>query len=485
MSRDLRFGSIETDRFDRRTFQRVYEESTKLQEAVNNQQIDGVIPDVWASLYKSAPSFASDASVVNKRVMETLMAQSAWKDLRGMTQFDEYGSAIGSLDLQKKLDGIIPDDVKNAAQAVHKMQQQLQQLLDQAEAYSDAAGGDLTSPAQHKADELHALANELRQALNGAEAIFNEAYDTHGSSIAREMRQALDETVDLATQDADAMHAFGIEPGNGNPVNGAERLLLADMLRSDPKIREIAKLAGRMQMIALKKRRNRTQHPPTEVVNITLGDDLSRLVPSELALLADPDTEEEFLLRFAEKRLLQYELKGYEREGQGPIVVCIDESGSTEGVVEKWLKGIALSLFAIASREKRAFAVIHFASRGECYVQKWANPRIAPATEIIEMACHFFDGGTSFEEPLREAVKVMDDSAFQKGDIVFLTDGAASVSDEFLNGEFRRVKSEKNFNVISVVIGHSDTAVRPFTDQLAKPQVGDDDTLSFVIESLN
>ena len=97
-----------------------------------------------------------------------------------------------------------------------------------------------------------------------------------------------------------------------------------------------------MQSIALNKRRNRTVHPPTEIVNVTTGNDLARILPSELMLLADPRTKADFLLRFAENRLLQYDLRGFEREGQGPIVVCIDESGSTSGIVEMWEKAIAL-----------------------------------------------------------------------------------------------------------------------------------------------
>jgi uncharacterized protein with von Willebrand factor type A (vWA) domain len=79
----------------------------------------------------------------------------------------------------------------------------------------------------------------------------------------------------------------------------------------------------------------------------------------------------------------------------------------------------------------------------------------------------------------------MDDVSFRKGDIVFITDGESTVSDEFLRGEFARVKSEKEFHVISVVIGYDDRSVRPFSDYVAKPQMGDDAALSFVVESLN
>ena len=38
---------------------------------------------------------------------------------------------------------------------------------------------------------------------------------------------------------------------------------------------------------------------------------------------------------------------------------------------------------------------------------------------------------------------------------------------------------------MTVVIGYRDSAVRPFSDVIAKPQMGDDHTLNFVIENLN
>ena len=322
------------------------------------------------------------------------------------------------------------------------------------------------------------------QTLQRATDQFEHAFDAQSGSIGRALRQALEQAAEEAQDTQRAMQAFGVGMGDGKPVSGKERLELAHILQTNPHVREIARMAGRMQMMALNKRKNRTLHPPTEIVNITMGNDLANVLPSELLLLADPATEDEFIQRFAERRLLQYDLRGFEREGQGPIVVCIDESGSTAGMVEMWEKGIALALLAIARREKRAFAVVHFASAHEIFVQKWSRPKDASPTELVQMAQHFFNGGTDFESPLREAVRIMDEAAFQKGDIVFITDGESQVSDEFLRGEFARVKSEKAFQVISVVIGYDDRSVRPFSDVIAKPQVADDTTLSFVVEAL-
>ena len=481
-------GIIETDRYDRRTYGRVLEESARLQEAVSDQSVNGLTEDVWASLYKAAPTFKQNGSSVNRRVMQTLMNQSAWQDLRQTTQMDEYSSALGSLSLKDTINQAIPDEVREQAKNLQDMEQKLQQLLAQAAAFNEASQnleGDAAQNAQAKADGYQQQANGLAEQLEQAENQFNQSFDANSGSIARAFRQALEQANDQAHEERHAAQTFGIDPGDGNPVNGKARLELAEHLHTNPYLAEIAKMAGRMQMIALNKRRNRTKHPPTEIVNVTIGDELANVLPSELLLLADPATEDEFIQRFAEKRLMQYDLRGYEREGQGPIIVCIDESASTQGTTEAWEKGISLSLYAIARREKRAYAVIHFGSADEIKVEKWNKAKEVTPSELVNMAEHFFNGGTDFESPLREAVKVMDESDFKKGDIVFLTDGAASVSDSFLHGEFARVKKEKAFNVISVVIGYRDSAVRPFSDVIAKPQMGDDHTLNFVIENLN
>jgi len=488
MSGNLNEGAIQTDRYDRRTFHRVLDESERIQQAVAEQSVSGLVQDVWSSLYKTAPTLREPAPTVNKRVMETLMTQTAWQDLRQTTQMDEYSAALGSLNLESSIQQSIPDEVRKAASQVEQLEQQLQQWLDQTETYEEAANaqeGDAAEAAHAKAQALREQMDALAEQLEQATENFQQSFDAERGSIGRAFRQALEQASDQAQEEQRMTQAFGVGTGDGKPVSGKERLQLAESLHTNPKIRDIAKMAGRMQMMALNKRKNRTLHPPTEIVNVTLGDDLANLLPSELMLLADPATEDEFIQRFAEKRLMQYDLRGVEREGQGPIVVCIDESGSTAGTVEMWEKGIALSLFAIARREKRAFAIVHFGNPNEITVRKWAKAKDATPAELVEMAQHFFNGGTDFDRPLREAVKVMDDAAFKKGDIIFITDGEAQISDEFLHGEFTRVKREKDFHVISVVIGYQDRSVRPFSDVIAKPQKGNDAALEFVIENLN
>jgi uncharacterized protein with von Willebrand factor type A (vWA) domain len=62
---------------------------------------------------------------------------------------------------------------------------------------------------------------------------------------------------------------------------------------------------------------------------------------------------------------MQYDLIGHETEGQGPIIIAIDESGSMTtdygGMTgEVWSKAVMLALLSIARLQKRDLAVIHF-----------------------------------------------------------------------------------------------------------------------------
>ena len=124
-----------------------------------------------------------------------------------------------------------------------------------------------------------------------------------------------------------------------------------------------------MTRIALDVQRTRVTHPPDEVVNIRMGRDLSHLVPSQWALLADPDTEDIFYQNFAEGRLVQYDLVGSEKLGQGPIICALDSSGSMADPIgsvtkEAWSKAVMLALLAIARKQGRDIVVLHFSGCG-------------------------------------------------------------------------------------------------------------------------
>jgi uncharacterized protein with von Willebrand factor type A (vWA) domain len=65
-----------------------------------------------------------------------------------------------------------------------------------------------------------------------------------------------------------------------------------------------------------------------EIVDVKVGDELRRALMSELALLADPDFEDDFFSRLLSGELLVYSTVGEELAGRGPIGLVVDGSYS-------------------------------------------------------------------------------------------------------------------------------------------------------------
>ena len=95
---------------------------------------------------------------------------------------------------------------------------------------------------------------------------------------------------------------------------------------------------------------------------VTIGNDIERLLPMELGLYMHPTTKNDFLRRFVEDQTMRYEQKGQEVVGKGPIILCLDQSGSMRNL-DTQSKGFTLALTSIARRQRRDFCLIVFSTR--------------------------------------------------------------------------------------------------------------------------
>ncbi len=75
-----------------------------------------------------------------------------------------------------------------------------------------------------------------------------------------------------------------------------------------------------------------------------------------------PTTKIDFLRRFVEGQTMIFEQKGKEELGKGPIILCLDQSGSMRNL-DAQAKGFTLALMSIARRQKRDFCLILFSTR--------------------------------------------------------------------------------------------------------------------------
>lgn len=187
--------------------------------------------------------------------------------------------------------------------------------------------------------------------------------------------------------------------------------------------------------------------------------EMMRLLPSGLMNLEDETLETFFYARLLEQNLLSYELQGtafingeeieQQHKHTGPVVACLDTSGSMQG--EPLLKAKAL-LFAIANilkQEKRSLHVILFGDSGELKeFQMIGTEFLADLLQFLQQA---FNGDTDFETPLKRTVEIIKaEKDYQKADILMISDGDCNLSDYF-SAQLQGSKDQLNCLVYSVL----------------------------------
>lgn len=319
---------------------------------------------------------------------------------------------------------------------------------------SPQPGEPLTPEQQQKLDEFAEKQRELaeklmaaRDAADNAQEEFDQSMNERESSIRQMLHQALDKAAgEVETVYSTAM-AWGTDPGAIRRMNAEDRLALARRLNND-KFKRVADLFGPMKNLMMTEQSRKTTAVPEEIYDLETGNNLSRILPSELLLLADVDTSWEFLRRYEEHGLLQYAMEGQEHLARGGIIMCEDGSGSMHGEREMWAKAVMLCLLHLARQQKRSFRLIHFGGPGAYKLIEFVKPEDFTLDRILDAAEIFYGGGTDFFTPMRKSLDLLEADFGQTGDtradVVFVTDDECHVDPTFMDEYLTSMKNMKS-----------------------------------------
>ncbi len=295
---------------------------------------------------------------------------------------------------------------------------------------------------------------------------------TTQGALAKAARRAVqaggEEAQDLQGQ----LTQWGLDPQMPQQVPLGERMTMAQQLMQ-PQFRKVADLIGRMRHLARARQGRALRHLRDELYRITQGNDLSRVLPVELASLQDPLRSLEFGRRFLEGQLAQYDVKPIPREGRGSVLCAIDCSGSMQGASMEWASAVGLVLMDTARRQKRDFAAVFF--NGEVVAEFRFEKGNAPPTEILRFAQVGANGGTDFEPPLRWALAQLQTARFKNADITFITDGSSRLKEDFA-AELAAQKTQWGFRIFSILIGWTLEELAQWSDKVWALAGGPDDT---------
>ena len=253
---------------------------------------------------------------------------------------------------------------------------------------------------------------------------------------------------------------------------GDEFRHLVQEMNRNRHIRDVLKRLGKGSTSAEKKDKSKVAKiKRDELFGINKSGNISRMLPSELLNLEDENLKYLFYAKYLENSLLTYEIKGKDEiekneteekiSNKGPIVVCLDTSGSMKGTPLLRAKALVLSITKILREENRELYVILFGAKGQFQeISLEGEEDICRAIKFLKKS---YEGGTDFETPLRRGIEIISEKEnYRKADILMVTDGSCRISYQFK----RILKEEKeklDFKIYTVIC-EADRVEKDFSD---------------------
>ena len=434
-----------------------------------------LLTDAFLAAYKVRPRVRERAEMaplrlVNHQVISSLTQAPEFAELRRETVGDPYAAAMAVLAQATAL-----RRVWEGTRGAQEQAERARQAQQDAEAAAAAVGAALQQAASEAGQagsgpETPATA-AVRRAIGAAEAAEAEAQratrtatrtlEAATPGIRAVAREAAVRSAKAARQEATLLRAWGVGPGELERTPYDERARLARLLRGT-RLSRWAELIGRFRQMASGERARKVENTVGELVGVTLGNDLSRIVPSELAHLGLPELRAVFAARYAAEELMLYDSQGERTTGQGAIIVCVDTSHSMYqegpgGVTrEAWAKACALALLDQAHRAGRDFVGILFSSADQLRVCRFPADEPLGIARVVDFTETFLGGGTSYQTPLSAASELLaeefNEAARKRGDIVMITDDECEVTEEWTR-DWNEAKRRLGFRVFGVAVG--------------------------------
>ncbi len=189
------------------------------------------------------------------------------------------------------------------------------------------------------------------------------------------------------------------------------------------------------------------EHSLSSVTGICYGDDLCRMLPSELVLLGHPRLKKLWHARRAESQLLNYHFRGvlsthtpefkdsgsvadkkssYSMKLHGPMILCVDTSASMQGKAERIAKAIALEAMRVAGIENRRCYLYCFSD--EHQIAEYELTLNNGWQSVIDFLKLSFNGATDISAVLHKVSEKLKCSDWLNADVLLVSDGRFSIS---------------------------------------------------------
>ena len=447
--------------------------------------------DIFLSLYKYKARVLPEVDMhistrMNRGIISNLINTPEYISLRQTCRMDQFNAALGTEIIGREAIDILREAIeklkdleqkKDAMDRLIEEEEKIDELIEDIgdideliEDAKRAGNGSLAAQLEQERQAKEQSVATLKAMANKIAEDCDELIEDDGlaSEVSTTMGSTLTETGKQVQEVSELCEVWGLGTGENCQVAFQNKKDAIERIRRSSKLHKLTDLVGKFKESAIVEQKKKAKHGAVEIKGVTTGDKIQDTLPSDRMNLCNDITKGDFYRRMSEHGLLQYSKESNKQKNKGPIIVCVDTSGSMQGDEEIWSKALTVGILEVAQMQKRDFACIIYSSHADkpIVIKK---DEISPQ-KIIDCAERFHNGGTSFEAPLNEALELIKDSTFKNADIVFITDGDCYVSDNF-SRKFKQIKEDKDFRTLGVLVnmghGHvSDSSLKEFCDSI-------------------
>lgn len=267
------------------------------------------------------------------------------------------------------------------------------------------------------------------------------------------------QAVQQAQQDVDTAKdiSAGLGLGEGAQLDSQALARYFKQVQNNHTLRAILSMAGRMRKLCQSLQKQKTHAKRGEITGIEMAGDLSRLVPRERLALCGaigPELQERAAYRLLRKRALCYKHRRNEPQNSGPIVICVDESGSMSGERIIAAKGLVMAMAWLAQYQNRWIALASF-SGGRDTEFLALPPKHNQQEQLITWLLHMYGGGTTLDVPLDVVPnEIWPDLDLPRGktDHIIITDAQVS-ADHSMVANYNTWADAERVKTYGIVIG--------------------------------
>ena len=208
-----------------------------------------------------------------------------------------------------------------------------------------------------------------------------------------------------------------------------------------------------------------------DILGITVGNDLNALLPIELAHCADNELEDLFVYKYLTNKLQTFRYKSEimqparrletkPAKRKGPMVVCLDTSGSMVGKPEKIAHSLLIKILEIADRQQRSCYLIAFSvSINPIDIRK-------ERARLLEFFSKTACGDTDATRMLQATFRLLRSSKdYMNADVLWVSDFKIPLSTSELIDKMQELR-EADTHFYGLQIGIADNEWAPFFDRI-------------------